>query len=216
MDARMKKLALLLLLVCAVARADDITFNFGNGGNVFNLTSAAPGMRAGPAGLLSVSDTVKGLEFPLAGEVNAKTGPASLISVTPTLYIASYGAGGEVTIFQGGTPLLTGSPMFDRSNLTSNLAEDTGSFQGEFAVTSVNPTILAKFGLGPAFKPDGSFSLTFAESAVSGTDLKAIIGGGSITIETPTVIPEPSTATLLYFGVPVLLVAWYRKRRSTI
>lgn len=210
----MKRVVLALLVLAATAAfADDITFIFSNGGDIANLTSGGPGMFAGPADIVAVSDTVKGLEFPLTATVNASTGIASSITVTLTSYVAIFTSGGDVTVTEGGTSLLTGSPMFDNSHLSSNLSEDTGSFQGEFNVTSVNPTILAKFGLGPGFKPDGSFSLTFAESNLVGADLTAIIGGGSVTIETPTA-PTPEAATLLYFGMAALTVACYRRKQG--
>lgn len=210
----MKRAVLALLVLAATATfADDITFNFGSNGTSVNLTSFVTGMTASTLNV-SVSDT-HGLMFPLPGVVDASTGDATSVTITAGSYIATYGEGGSVTITEGGVTLLSGSPMFARSNLSSNLSENTGSFQGEFNVTSVNPSVLSKFGLGPGFKPDGSFSLTFAESDVIGTELTAVIGGGSVTIETPAA-PTPEAATLLYFGSAALLVACYWRKQELL
>lgn len=208
----MKKLMLFTLLVSATyALCDDITFSFIQNGAGVNLTSTAAGMTATDATNLAVSDTALGLEFPLTGFTSASTGPPSSVVITPTSYLAAYSSGGSVTITEGGVPILTGSPMFDMSHLSSNLSEDTGSFAGEFTVTSVSPAILGMFGLGPKFKPDGSISITFAESNVVGAELFAVIGGGSVTIETPAPVPEVRSILLLVSGL-VTLGAFARAR----
>jgi hypothetical protein len=104
--------------------------------------------------------------------------------------------------------------MFDGSHLSSNLSLDTGSFQGEFHITSVNPSVLTMFGLGPGFKPDGSVSITFGQSDVTGDDLSAVIGGGTVTIETPTATVVPEPAAMLLFGSALLITLIYQRRRQ--
>jgi hypothetical protein len=159
-----------------------------------------------------VSDTDKHLEFPLSGTFTASTG-AGVVTITPDLYAATFGAGGAVSIAAGGTTFVSGSPMFADSHLGSELPEDVGSFRGEFSVTSVDPGTLALFGLGPKWEPDGSVSLTFAQAHVSGEALTAVIGGGTVTIETPSVavIPEPSVLALT--GTALLIGLIYQRRR---
>jgi len=202
----MKKLALLWLLTLgtAYAAADEITFSFIElGAPVINLTSSPTGLVAGPALNIVVSDTSRHLQFPLNAIFNASTGPG-VITSTPIRYEGEYSSGGSVSIVSGSTIFVSGAPMFDHSHLISQRSEDEGAFAGEFLVTSVDPGVLAMFGLGPKWNPDGSVSITFGQTSVTGDNLSAIIGGGTVTIETPPTIPEATT--LLLFGSGILLV----------
>jgi len=193
------------LFSATFALADEITFSFiESNAPVVNISSSLAGMTAGPALNIIVSDTEKHLEFPLSGFFNASTGPASSITSDAVRYEAEYTTGGSVSIASGHMIFVSGMPMFDHSHLLSQRGEDEGAFAGEFKVTSVSSAVLAKFGLGPEWNPDGSVSITFGQSHIAGDDLTGVIGGGTVTIETPAPVPEISTIMLLLSGLCLL------------
>jgi hypothetical protein len=203
----------LLLAFTTLAFADNISFSIvGTITSTPNLFSASSGFTAGPGLQIVVSDTDKHLQFPLTGIFNASTGSRTSVSSTSTSYSAMFGSGGTVTIANGGTTLLSGGPMFAGSTLLSNLSLDTGSFAGEFTVTAVDPAVLAMFGLGPKWNPDGSVSITFGQSLVTGDDLSGVLGAATVTIETPTTVPEPSTIAMFIFGCGTLVAFWHARQ----
>jgi hypothetical protein len=208
------KRLLLLLAVClvaATAAADEITFSFielGNG--AIDVTCGTSGCAFGPALNIVVSDVAKGLQFPLAGTFNASSGSASGITVMDDRYLATYATGGSVSIVAGGTTLVSGTPIFADSHLSADNG-DEGSFHGEFSVTDVSGSVLAMFGLPDKWKPIGSVSITFGHSDVNGDNLTGVIGGGTVTIETPGITPEPPA--LLLSGTSLLIILLYGRYR---
>jgi hypothetical protein len=211
----MKKAVFTLIFVIFasfLAFSDEITFSFIElNAPVVNLTSNLSGMTAGPALNIVVSDTTKHLEFPLSGFFTASTGAATTITSNTSIYEAEYGTGGSVGISGGGITFVAGSPMFDHSHLISNRGEDEGAFAGEFHVTSVDPSVLAMFGLPDKWNPDGSVSVTFGQAHVSGDVLTGVIGGGTVTIETPAPVAE--NASLIFYGTGLIASFWFAKRR---
>jgi hypothetical protein len=203
-----KKILLILLLAtfgAAGALADEISFSIvGTITATPNLFSTSAGMTVGPGLQIVVSDTDKHLQFPLTGTFNAASGARTSVITSATSYSAMFGAGGSVSIAPG---ILSGSPMFSGSTLLSNLSQDTGSFAGEFTVTNVDASVFSLFGLPDKWNPDGSISITFGQSSVTGDDLSAVLGAATVTIETPVVtpVPEPSTWFMFLFGCGTLI-----------
>jgi hypothetical protein len=203
-----KALFLTIFVVFATifAFSDEITFSFIEFQAPFANVSVGPaGGLFGPALNIMVSDTTEHMQFPLTGSFNAVTSAATNITTTATEYSATFAEGGSLSITSAGTTFISGTPIFADSHLESLFADDTGTYRGEFLITHVDPSVLAKFHLGPEFKPDGAVSITFGQSAVTGDHLDAVIGGGTVTVETPTVAPIPEVATLFLFGTCLLV-----------
>jgi hypothetical protein len=216
MDRMIKKLTLalgcfaLLASFSTFARADAITFSFV-GGPMVNIDT--PGLTAGPSLVLLVSDTKLGSVFTFSGTASVSTGPATSYTATSTSLNAVYGAGGSVIVTSlsacGGT-CLTG-------NLNANGAyaatiNQTGSFQGLFNVTYVNPAIPALFADPSVWLPVGSDSLNtgFNQFTSGGSTATATLLAGQISFQTP-VIPEPGTLAL--FGTGILGLAGFARRK---
>jgi hypothetical protein len=214
----MKQFTLVLMLLVssfafADAIGDQLTFSFIElNAPVVNLTSSLAGVTAGPALNIVVSDTLHHEQFPLSGFFNASTGAATSITSDATVYEGEYSSGGSVSIAGGGITFVAGSPLFDHAHLISHRAEDEGAFAGEFHVTTVDPSVFALFGLPDKWNPDGSISVTFGHSTVTGNNLSGVIGGGTVTIETPAPVPEPSTLLMLLCGVGACFTAWQARR----
>jgi hypothetical protein len=209
-----KKLALvgfLLLAFASCAVADEITFSYIIGDPGSLTATAAGGLMSGPAMNVLVSDAQTGMKFVLDGTFNDSTGPGTITNFG-TFIVGSFTAGGtgSVSIVDpSSNPLVTGN-MKDNGAFLATFPLGTGAFLGGFDVTFVDPAVLAMFGLGPAFEPIGSVSETFASVNFDGTTITGMIGGGTVTIQTPTV-PEPAGLGLL--GMGLLMTAGVLKRR---
>lgn len=191
----MKKIAVLaVLLLASSAFADQITITYGFGGTN-SVDASLSGVALGPALNLNVSDQRTGQVFTLGGASASSTGASTsfLVLTSPNVVLANFGAGGSnsVLVTDGMGNILISGVMESRGSLVSTYPGGTGGFQGDFTVTSVAPSLLAMFGLGPAFLTDGSVSATYGNANLAGTDhLTAAVGGGSVTIQTPTPVPE--------------------------
>lgn len=143
------------------------------------------------------------------------TGPSSAFDVFSTFILATYkNAGpGTVLIFDTmGHLVLSGSIDNNATFLTAH-PDGTGAFLAKFHPHFVSPTVLALFGLGPKFEPDGSLSIDFAHDnydAATGV-VTGQLAGAQVTIQTPSVVPEPSSLGLL--GMGLLTTAGLLKRR---
>ncbi len=212
----MKKLcvvAVFSLLLAATAVADQINFNFTVGApNSVVATNA--GLTSGPSTLTNISDTTSGLILPASGKfINGNTGPAISLNQFGNLVIATFLGSGPLSVLvvdQFNNVLVAGS-MDDNGSLLSTVPAGTGSFLGTFTVSFVNPAALALFGLGPGFLPGGSIALTTGNATFDGTTYTAAIGGGAVTIQTPTV-PEPTSLMLLGSGFLAIGGILRRKR----
>jgi hypothetical protein len=214
----MKRLALLGVVVlsfaCA-AVADQINFNYTLGADG-SVTATSAGLTSGTSDLTNISDTTKGVIVPFSGTyVNGNTGPATSFQQFGTILIASFNGAGanSVLVVDSLNNVLVAGSMDNNATLLSSLLVGTGSFLGTFTVSFVSPAALALFGLGPNFLPNGSVAFTLGNAQFDGTTFTANIGGGSVTIETPTAVPEPTGLGIL--GVGFLTLAGGLRRAMT-
>jgi hypothetical protein len=213
----MKRLALLGVLVVSFASAavaDQINFNYTLGADG-SVTATTAGLTSGPSQLTNISDTTKNLIVPFSGAyTHGDTGSATSFMQFGTIIIASFNGAGanSVQVVDSLNNVLVAGSMNNNATLLSSLLVGTGSFLGTFNVSFVSPAALALFGLGPSFLPNGSVAFTLGNAAFDGTTFTAAIGGGSVTIETPTV-PEPAGLGIL--GVGVLTLAGGLRRAMT-
>ena len=193
----MRRTALLLLTIASfgvLALADEVTFNYAIAppGSVL---ADANGFIAGPSATMSVSDNRTKTTFPIVGgNFSTTAGPASSFVIIPTFVAATFAGSGANSVIitdMMGNPLVVGMTQ-DGAHFVTNIPDGTGTYASTFTVTFVAPSILSLFGLGPNFLPDGSVSLTSAHANLSGMgDVVAEIGGGTVTVQTPSVVPEP-------------------------
>lgn len=182
-----------LVVVCfatVCVHADEITFSCIAQNNNPDVFASTAGFTAGPCLNVLVSDSAKGLRFPLLGQFNVSAGAASSFVITSSQVNGTFGAGGTNSVsIVGSSPFLQGD-MLAGGDLGATYPGGTGSFQGIFDVTQVDPAVLALFGSRLRFDPRGSVSVTFGQNAVVGSQLEGVIGGGTATIVITT-IPEP-------------------------
>jgi hypothetical protein len=200
--------------LAASAGADEITFSFVFGSPGSLAASNGGGLSAGRAIVIAVSDADKGIVLPFSGFALASTGPATSWSVTSTDVTATFSAGGVNSLQVldlAMSPVVLGT-MEDGSTFDTTYPNGVGSLQGLFDVSFVDPAVLALFGLGPSFLPEGSVSYTFAHDNLTGGAVTGEVAAGTVTIETP--VPEPGTLALLGSGVLGLAGVLRRKTRG--
>ena len=201
----------LLTSLASTARADAISFSFiydtnGGGFTANNVT----GFSVGPGVVINVSDDTTHQNITLSGLASVVSGPTTSWAVFSGILAADFGPGGSVSVTDPiFTPWVTGTTT--ASDYLARLANGTGSGDGSFNVSYVDPAILALFHLGPAFQPTGAFSFNTSHNAMSGGTDTATLAGGIVTIYTPTTTPEPGTLVLL--GTSVLGLAGAMRRR---
>lgn len=215
MNKRVSALLILVLAVATIARADQITFSAIGVGAA--TTSAVSGFNAGPGLNVSVTDATTGVTFTLSGLATVSTGPASsfLVTTSPDIVVAVYTPGITDSILitdPSKTIVYLSGVMEDNSAMLATYPDATGSFHGRFDVTSVNPAVLAMFGLGPQFDPRGSVGVSFGSTDLGrgNTELTGVLGGASYTIVS-SAVPEPTTLSLA--GSGLLLMAVLIRRR---
>ena len=210
----MKKfLGFVLTLLCSAAlvRADELTFSFV--GEFGGAVLASPsGLTAGAAAITTVTDLNTGKSLTIPGSIIVNAGPASSFLVAGGFLNASFSAGSPAsTVIRDpkGAYLLKAT-MLEGSTLEAALTED-GSFSGDFSVILLSPTISKDFGLH-AVLPDGSVAMTFGEDHFSGGALGALIGGGSLTIETTNV---GELASMFLFGTGLVIMGCFLRLPRT-
>lgn len=209
MDKIMKKVTLalgclaLLVSFTAAARADAISFNFVFSPNPVLVNTT--GVSAGPALVLLVSDTKIPKVFSLVGTASISTGPDLTYVEALNMLTADFlpGGGIEVEVDSAqctGTGICLQGILNSNGHYTATLL-GTGSFQALFTVTYVNPVIPALFGDPTGWQLTGSDSMTTSVNRFTngGKTDTSILGGGSITYQTP--VPEPGTMALLGSGI---------------
>jgi hypothetical protein len=202
-----------VLALTMVAAADEITFSVvGNG--TMDITSSPSGMSAGPATAFQVTDITTGKSITISDPFSASAGTAHSVTVGPTVYNAVFSAGGadSVLITNG-----VSGTMLDKSDISAVFPNSTGSFSGEFTVTSFNQAILTALGVKGTVAPVGSIGITFGQDAVSGQTLTGVIGGASTTVLTVQTAPVPEPATWLMFwsGIGTLVAVWRARQMRT-
>ena len=221
MKTMLRALALFLLsTTCWVGslNADQISVTYAFGGPN-SVDASLSGVSLGPAVNLDVSDQQTGQIFTLGGLSASSTGRATSFTVltSPNLVLANYSAGGanSVLVLDSMGNILIAGTMESRGSAVSTYPNGTGAFLGDFLVSEVSPGLLGLFGKGPGFLPDGSVSATFGEANLVGTDhLVAAVGGGSITIQTPTPVAEPAAMILYGTGLFICMIGVRRFNRS--
>ena len=211
----MKKFALLVVLFAAVAASafgDEITFSFILGQS-YSVAASVAGLSAGPAMNLAVSDIQTDTEFPLTGQFTAFTGPATAFSVFPHVIVATYSSGGANSVSivdpQTNQPIVEGA-LTNNAAFLSRFQNGTGVLLGAFDVTFVSPAVLAMFHLqGQTFLARGALSATFAHDNFDGKTLVGELGGGTVTIESASAAPEPSS--LAFFTMGLLVIGTMRR-----
>ena len=206
-------------LMATLARADQITFSFIAASNTDTINATASGVTAGPAMNILVSDSRTGASFSLSGVVTAFTGPATsfVVSTSPNLVVGSFkGAGFQSVLIKDGIGnVIVSGNMQDSASIVAGYPAGAGAFLGKFEVTTIASSVLSLFGLASDFSPDGSIGLTFGQTQLLGSDdLVGVIGGGTVTVQAPTVVPEPASLSLL--GCGVLGAAFVVRRRFNV
>lgn len=205
-----------LLLVASFVSADEITFSFIAASGSVSLQASASGITLGPSLNVLVSDATTGASFPLPGAFTSSTGVASAFVVTSGLVLATYDAGGSNSVLildSMGNVLVSGTTQ-DHAAFVSGFPDGAGAFLSKFEVSSVSPSVLALFGLGPKFADEGSVSVSAANGNFKSETLDAVIGGGTVTITTAPAVPEPQTFGLLAIGLVTLTGYSLRKTKD--
>jgi len=211
-----KKLVLLgflLLSFATYAVADEISFSIVGPGK----------LSASPAGLtmngvqVLVTDDTTGVVQMVPGVFTGSTGPSSSFTFGGGLVSAFYKAGAPDSVFiKGSLPFCNGCTLIsgvmnDNGAFATGYQDKAGAFFDTFTVTSVDPAVLALFGLGPAFLTNGSISATYHHDFFNPVTMTVSgqVGTVGLTIITP--VPEPAGLGLL--GVGLLTTAGVLKRR---
>jgi hypothetical protein len=210
-----------VLLACfatTYAVADQINFNFTTG-SPSSVTATSAGLNSGPSPLTNISNTTTGTIIPFSGNyINGNTGPAFSLTQFGNIVIGTFSAGGtnSVLVEDSVGNVLVAGDMEDNASLLSTVPNGTGSFLGTFHVTFVDPAILALFGLGPGFSPEGSVAFTTGNANFDGTTYTAALGGGAVTIQSvSSVVPEPASLGLLGLGFLTAATGLRRRMKRT-
>lgn len=207
----MKKFFVVALLSALPALADEVTFtavNFAN--STFSASSSS--LMFGNAVNVLVTDNTTGKSVMLLSIQSGNTGASTDFTAGPPLIADYMGSGAQsVLIASSGHTYLTGD-MADSGRLEAEWPDRAGAFLSRFHVDFVDPAVLKELGTGPRWAPEGSVSLTFAQTAFDGTTLDATLGGSQITIETEGIIPEPGCLWLMATGMFLTSLAMKMRR----
>lgn len=203
----------ILGLAAMAAQADQVTFTCVNFSHSTFSATAAELQFANCVNVL-VTDNSTGKSEMLLAVDSGNTGAATDFKPGPPLEADYLGSGaGSALIAASGHTYLTGT-MADGGRLEANYPNAAGAFLSRFHVDFVDPAVLTALGSPTHWAPDGSVSLTLAETSFDGTTLHATLGGGEYTITTlAAAVPEVPTGTMLLFGIGLSSVALAGRRR---
>lgn len=206
----MKKiLAVALLGLATTVWADEVTWTCVNFAQSSVSGSATEFQFANCINVL-VTNNTNGKSVMLTAVDSGNTGTSTDFTAGPPL-VADYNGSGprSILVTSNGHDFLTGE-MADSGRLEAQWPDRAGAFLSRFHVTFVDSAVLAELGTGPRWEPEGSVSLTLAETAFNGTTLTGTLGGGEYTITTTGITPEVATLFLYGTGLTAIMLAGRR------
>lgn len=207
-----KLLVVALLSLGTLAMADEVTWTCVNFSHT-SFSATAAGLQFASCVNVLVTNNSNGKSVMLFASDSGKTGAATSFAPGPPLEADYTGAGaGSVLVATGSTTFLSGT-MLDDGRLEANYPDKAGAFLSRFHVDSVDPTILLELGTTTKWAPEGSVSLTLAETSFDGVTLNATLGGAEFTIETVPVTTVPELGTMFLFGAGLGMMTLYMRRR---
>lgn len=208
----MKRLLLLILLGLATASvADEITFTFVNLSNA-TFSASAAGLEFGQGVNVLVTDNNNGKSVMLTALDSGNTGASTHFDVGPPLVVDYSGSGPDSALVAASGHTFLSGAMADSGRLEANYPDAAGAFLSRFHVSFVDPAILTSLGTSTRWAPDGSVSLTLAQTDFDDGVLHARLGGGEFTITTEAPVPEVTT-WLLWLGGGLITMAYWRHQR---
>lgn len=209
----MKLAALVLLAASSLAAfGDEITFTAVNLSHA-TFTGSDVALMFGNAINVLVTDNTTGKSEMLLGVQSGNTGSATHFDPGPPLIADYLGSGAASVLIASTGHIFLSGEMADSGRLEADYPDKAGAFLSRFHVTSVDPAILVSLGTSTNFAPEGSVSLTVAQTSFNNGTLSATLGGSQITIETqPAVVPETSGILLWAGGTLIAGLYWYNHR----
>lgn len=192
------------------AKADEVTWTCVNFSQS-TVSGSAGGFQFSNCINVLVTNNTNGDSVMLTAIDSGSTGMSTHFDPGPPLEADYAGAGaGSVLVEANGHVFLAGH-MEDGGRLEANYPDKAGAFLSRFVVDTVDPAVLAQLGTGPRWAPEGSVSLTLAETTFDGVTLGGTLGGGEFTITTQAaVVPEVATLFLYGTGLMAIMLAGRR------